>query len=101
MGSGGDGSPPRQGFHGNPALALTCLSGRVKCGACGRSFVRSTRRSGAKRHGSAGGRVALWACTSHKTGGGACPTGLIRDEVLREEIAKALGTDEFDETVHI
>jgi len=76
---------------------LTCFSTKIKCGQCGRSFVRSTRKNRAKIS-QLGERYTFWVCTSRKkTNCPSCSTGIIREAVLKEECAKVLGNGEFDE----
>lgn len=85
------------GCFGNKALTLNCFSTKIKCGLCGRSFVRSTRTNRAKMS-LLGKKYTFWACTSHKKNNCPyCKSGTIREDVLKEECAKVLGTLEFDE----
>lgn len=90
------------GCFGNKALTLNCFSTKIKCGCCGRSFVRSKRRNRAK-HSNLGEYDIFWVCTSHKKkkhpGQVPCTSGVIRETVLKEEIAKVLNISEFDEDV--
>lgn len=87
------------GCFGNKALTLNCFSTKIKCGQCGRSFVRSTRRNRAKMS-RLGEKYTFWACTSHKkTNCSSCSSGIIREDVLKEECAKVLGIPEFDEDI--
>ena len=90
------------GCFGNKALTLNCFSTKIKCGCCGRSFVRSKRRNRAK-HSNLGEYDIFWVCTSHKKkkhpGQVPCTSGVIRETVLKEEIAKVLDISEFDEDV--
>jgi DNA invertase Pin-like site-specific DNA recombinase len=87
------------GCFANKALTLNCFSTRIKCGRCGRSFVRSTRRNRAKMS-RLGEKYTFWTCTTHKKNNcPVCDTGIIREDVLKEECAKVLGIPEFDEDV--
>lgn len=86
------------GCFANKALTLNCFSAKIKCGDCGRSFVRSKRRNRAK-NSQFGEEDIFWMCTSHKKGVSTCKTGILREQVLKEECAKVLGLTEFDEEV--
>jgi len=89
------------GFLANKSLdgMLTCFSGNIKCGECGRSFVRSTRKNRAKMT-QLGEKYTFWECTSKRKNN--CPaysTGIIREDILKEECAKVLELEEFDDEV--
>lgn len=87
------------GCFANTSLTLNCFSTKIKCGLCGRSFVRSTRTNRAKMS-QLGNHYTFWACTSSKRSNcPRCKSGTIREDVLKEECAKVLGLDEFDEDV--
>lgn len=87
------------GFLANKSLTLNCFSGKIKCGLCGRSFVRSTRKNRAKMS-QLGERYTFWECTSLKKNNcPRCRSGIIREDVLKEECTKVLGISEFDEDV--
>ena len=85
------------GWRANGSLNLTCLSGAVKCGVCGKSYVRgSTRRNSAKET-RLPDEVGYWTCATAKSGRGGCGNCKIRDDALKAAIADALGTGGFDE----
>lgn len=85
------------GCFANKALTLNCFSTKIKCGLCGRSFVRNTRTNRAKMS-LLGKKYTFWACTSHKKSNGPyCKSGTIREDVLKEECAKVLGLPEFND----
>jgi site-specific DNA recombinase len=87
------------GCFANKALNLNCFSTKIKCGSCGRSFVRSKRKNRSK-NSQFGEQEIYWMCTSHKKKGKSlCKSGMIREQVLKEESAKVLGLSEFDEQV--
>ena len=87
------------GCFANKSLTLNCFSTKIKCGKCGRSFVRSTRANRAKIS-QLGEHYIFWGCTSKKkTNCPSCKNGTIRETVLMEECAKVLGIPEFDEEV--
>ena len=80
----------------NKSLNVTCFTGKIKCGKCGRSFVRSTRKSipGSPLHR---GKIIDWACSTRKQAKGHCPTKEIPEKCLRQACAEAMGTETFDE----
>lgn len=83
----------------NKSLTLNCSSAKIKCGLCGRSFVRSTRKNRAKTS-QLGERYTFWECTSKKKNNcPRCKSGIIREDVLKEECVRVLGIEEFDEDV--
>ena len=85
------------GCFANKALTLNCFSTKIKCGLCGRSFVRCTRKNKAKMS-LLGEKYTFWACTSHKKNNcPRCKSGIIREDVLKEECARVLGISEFNE----
>lgn len=88
------------GCFANKALTLNCFSTKIKCGCCGRSFVRSKRRNRAKSS-NLGEYDVFWLCTSRKKkkhpGQVDCTSGVIRESVLNEEIAKVLSLPDFNE----
>ena len=87
------------GCFANKSLALNCFSAKIKCGKCGRSFVRSTRTNRAKIS-QLGKHYIFWGCTSKKkTNCPSCKNGTIRETILMEEYAKVLGIPEFDKEV--
>ena len=87
------------GCFANKSLTLNCFSTKIKCGICGRSFVRSTRTNRAKIS-QLGDHYIFWACTSKKKSNcTSCRNGSIRETVLIEECAKVLGLSEFDENI--
>lgn len=87
------------GCFSNKALTLNCFSTKIKCGKCGRSFVRSTRKNRAKIS-QLGEHYIFWGCTSKKKSNcPSCKSGTILEIVLMEECAKVLGTSEFDEEI--
>lgn len=87
------------GCFANKSLTLNCFSTKIKCGKCGRSFVRSTRTNRAKIS-QLGEHYIFWGCTSKKKKNcPSCKNGTIRETVLMEECAKVLDIPEFDEEI--
>lgn len=83
------------GALANWSINTSYFTSKIKCGICGASFVRSTRKNRAKLS-QLGERYTFYGCGSNKKGGH-CKCGTIRETVLKEECAKALGLPEFDE----
>lgn len=83
------------GAHANPAINTTCLSGVMKCGACGRSYVKSTRKHGKEKL-----PYTVWECTSKKGRAvKSCKVKDVPDIVLKRVCADVLGTEDFDADV--
>lgn len=82
----------------NKSLNITCFTGKIKCGKCGKSLMRNTRTNRAK-HSQLGEKLIGWVCGSRKVKGGHCTTKEIPDRYLRKACAEALGIAEFDEDV--
>lgn len=81
------------GAHANPAINTTCLSGTIKCGVCGRSYVKSTRKAGKDRH-----PYTVWECTSKKgRATKSCKVKDVPDIILKKLCSEVLGTADFDE----
>ena len=79
------------GCFANKSLNLTCFSTKIKCGNCGRSFLRSARKRG---------NYVIWTCGSKKGRGKiSCGAKDIPEDVLKKESCKALGISEFDDDV--
>ena len=85
------------GFLANKSLNLSCFSGKVKCGKCGSSLVRSVRKNKAQ-HSELGETVCYWICKTRKRAGGRCETKCIPERCLMQACADAMGQPEFDET---
>lgn len=77
------------GCFANKALNLTCFSTKMKCGNCGRSYVRSARKRGS---------YVIWTCGSKKGRGESCGARDIPEKLLKSVCADVLGTGEFDDT---
>ena len=82
----------------NKSLNITCFTGRIKCGKCGKSLVRNTRTNKAETS-QLGDKLIGWVCATRKVKGGHCSTREIPERFLRKACAEAMGLDEFDETV--
>ncbi len=79
------------GCFANKALNLSCFSTKIKCGNCGRSYVRSARKQG---------KYVIWMCGSKKGGGKvSCGAKEVPEEQLKRICCEVLATPEFDESV--
>lgn len=79
------------GCFANKALNLSCFSAKIKCGNCGRSFLRSSRKRGS---------YVIWTCGSKKGRGKvSCGARDIPEKLLKSVCTDVLGTEEFDEVV--
>jgi len=86
------------GVLANWSINTSCFTGKIKCGLCGTSFMRSSRKNRAKMS-LLGDRYTFYNCGANKKKGGRCRSGTIREDYLKEECAKVLGLAEFDEEV--
>ncbi len=76
------------GCFANKALNLSCFSTKMKCGNCGRSYVRSARKRGS---------YVIWTCGSKKGRGESCGARNIPEKLLKSVCADVLGISEFDD----
>ncbi|MDE6589464.1 MAG: zinc ribbon domain-containing protein, partial [Oscillospiraceae bacterium] len=77
------------GCFGNKYLApkLSCFSTKIKCGNCGRSFLRSARKRGS---------YVIWTCGSKKGRGKSCGARDIPEKLLQGVCTDILDTGKFD-----
>ena len=80
----------------NKALNTCFLTGKIKCGYCGHSYMHSQRSNRAKRT-ILPDVVEIWSCGTRKKKGGRCAGKEIPHRIIMQEIGKALGTGVFDE----
>lgn len=74
----------------NKSLNTSCFTGKIKCPACGLSYMHNKRTDR--------GFMEFWACGSGKKKGGRCDIGgSINHGNLKKACAEVLGLDEFDE----
>lgn len=82
------------GARANWSINTVAMTSKIKCAACGCSFVRTVRKPRTTNSIT----TEHWICTQRKKGRTAsCGTGEISDTALKALIAKVLGTEEFDE----
>ena len=85
------------GVFGNKSLNLNCFTGKIKCGHCGQSFMRNTRRRRLKGVPvEQCDKYTTYGCGTQKKKGGSCPARDIPEETLKAKCAEVLGLDEFD-----
>lgn len=81
------------GAFGNPAIATTELTSKIRCAHCGKSFQKSTRNL-------VDGKAIYWICATRKAGhGNPCQTGDVNDRIIKELICEVLKIDEYDPNV--
>lgn len=79
------------GCFANKHLNLSCFSTKIKCGNCGKSYLRSARN---------GGQYALWQCGSKKGNGKvSCGAKDIPEVQLTRVCSEVLGLSEFQPDV--
>ena len=74
----------------NKALNTCFLTGRIKCGYCGLSYMHSQRQNRAKRT-LMPEVVETWSCGTRKKKGGHCAGREIPHRIILQEICTALG----------
>ena len=80
----------------NKALNTCFLTGKIKCGYCGLSYMHSQRANRAQRT-MLPDVVETWSCGTRKKKDGHCAGKEIPHRIIMQEIGRALGTEEFDE----
>ena len=80
----------------NKALNTCFLTGRIKCGYCGLSYMHSQRQNRAKRT-LMPNVVETWSCGTRKKKGGHCAGREIPHRIILQEICTALGLEGIDE----
>lgn len=84
------------GARANWAIETVALTSKIKCAACGSSFVRTARKPRTQNSIT----TEHWICTERKKGRDTgCGTSEISDTALKTFIADVLGIDEFDDNV--
>ena len=92
------------GALANKSLNITCFTGKIKCGFCGKSFMHNTRKNRAQfttTYTDEDGMYTTWVCGSRKQKqkGEPCMAKEIPDKILKACCAEVLGLDEFDDEV--
>lgn len=86
------------GVFGNKSLNTNCFTGKIKCGHCGQSYMRNTRRRRLKGVPlEQCDKYTTYGCGTQKKKGGSCPAKDIPEEILKAKCTEILGLTEFDE----
>ena len=84
------------GARANWSIDTVAMTSKIKCAACGCSFVRNGRNPKTQNQIT----TEHWICTERKKGRTTgCGTSEISDTALKAFIASVLGIDEFDDDV--
>ena len=88
------------GVFANWSINTNCFTGKIKCGYCGQSFMRNTRRRRLKGVPvEQCDKYTTYGCGTQKKKGGKCPAKDIPEETLKAKCAEVLGLDAFDERI--
>jgi len=90
------------GALANKSLNITCFTGKIKCGICGKSFMHSTRKNRATittTYEADQGRYVTWVCGTRKQRGNGCTAKEIPEKILKQVCTEVLGLDEFNGAV--
>ena len=88
------------GVFANWSIKTSCFTSKIKCGYCGASFVRNTRKNRAKHKAPHDPDMyTTYGCGTQKKKGGSCPAKDIREDILRAKCTEVLGLTEFDDEV--
>ena len=88
------------GVFANWRINTNCFTGKIKCGYCGQSFMRNTRRRRLKGIPvEQCDKYTTYGCGTQKKKGGKCPAKDIPEETLKAKCAEVLGLDTFDEEI--
>lgn len=86
------------GVFANWSINTSCFTSKIKCGHCGASYVRNTRRNRAKNPTPTDPEMyTTYGCGTRKKKNGKCLGRDIRESILREKCAEVMGLTEFDE----
>lgn len=84
------------GARANPHINTGCFTSKIKCGRCGMSYQRSSRRGRKDPNYS----YIIWTCGTRKQARKPkCDNKDIPERMLRRACADVLGLEEFDEAV--
>ena len=86
------------GIFANMGVHTTCFTSKIKCGKCGKSYRRSTRR-GRKNVNE---QYCVWVCrTKSDNNALSCKSKDIPEETLKKVCVEVLELPEFDEAVFL
>lgn len=85
------------GFMLTRDITITCFCRKVKCGICGASYRRQSKRHRSK-DGNPQKKYYFWSCSTRLSNGGlkACPAERIPETELFRLTSQVLGKDDFD-----
>lgn len=86
------------GPFGNKSLNTSVYTSRIRCGCCGKSYVRSTS-SNKTKYSSYGEKVRVWSCIQNKQKGRKCAGKQVVENKIFDAIKHALGIDYYDDNV--
>ena len=87
------------GVLANKSLNITCFTGKIKCGLCGKSYMRNLRSNRPMFTTTYTDGYVTWRCGSRRIRSGLCAAKEIPEKILKQISAEVLGLDEFDEKV--
>ncbi len=83
------------GMYAGWSNRCTCFTSKIKCGHCGKSYMRSTKKRRRSEE-----KYCAWVCqTKRSKGSKFCASKTLQQKQLENECAKALGLKVFDEAV--
>jgi len=86
------------GPFGNKSLNTSVYTSRIRCGCCGKSYVRSTSSNHGK-YSTYGEKVQVWSCIQNKQKGRRCPGKQVVQIKIFDAIKHALGIDYYNDDV--
>ncbi len=86
------------GPMGNKSLNTSVYTSRIRCGCCGKSYVRSTSSHQGK-YSTYAEKVKVWSCIQNKQKGRRCPGKQVVQEKIFDAIKHALGIDYYNDDV--
>ena len=87
------------GVLANKSLNIICFTGKIKCGLCGKSFIRNQRNNRTKFTTTYTDGLVTWMCGSRKIRSQFCTAKEIPEKILKQISAEVLGLDGFDEKI--
>ena len=84
------------GPFGNKSLNTSVYTQKIRCGCCGKSYVRSTTNNKSK-YSTYGEKVKIWSCIQNKQKGRKCSGRQVVEKKLIEAIKHALHVEEYSE----
>ena len=86
------------GVFANWSINTSCFTSKIKCGYCGQSYMRNTRRRRLKGvPAEECEKYTTYGCGTQKKKGGKCPAKDVPEEILKAKCAEVMGLEDFDE----